>query len=215
MSNIRYSKKLSSTGNINYYKPPSKMTFKSSKQSFDDYGLNDNNHISGIQSGSQQNPDPRGNIPISNIRQPGSPIQLSNLGGNNPREIIKKGYCDNHSRTLKDLNNQLQLVQKINNVNAIEEINNQIINEKQEQEDCINHFSEDFNNLNGHVSRLPFSNIMPSNFPIKKSDIFPNSFSSCRNAGMTDPSKQHISDGYSSATKPIELEKSDTKPTDK
>jgi hypothetical protein len=216
MSNIRYTKKLSTpdTQIKNSYKSPSVITFKSNKQSFSDYGINNHSHFSGIHS--DQSPNPRGEIYINHSRQPGMPIQLSNLDEEHSRELVKNGYCYNHITNLNNLNTNLGNAYKLEDPilrdNLVNELNEKIEQEQYNQAECIDNFIDNFKNLNKHIDKLSFSNIMPSNIPAMKSDIFPSSFSSCRNSTMFNIDNQNLTDGYSSSTKPIELEPSDNKP---
>lgn len=203
MSNIRYSTKLSSPNTSISYKYPSTMHFKSNDQFSTQYGINNNSHVSSI--GNNQTPDVRGNIKINHYRQPGTSIQLNNLNSVSSNQFIKNGYCYNYTKEIEDINTIITNINRLSpsteNTNKINELNDTKNNLIHEQTECTNYFTQHFNDLNEHVSRIPYSNIIPSNIPPLEKDIFPLGFDSCRNKNS-----------FSSATRPTEIDRQDDKP---
>jgi hypothetical protein len=173
-----YSNKFNNDISVSSYKNKSPTNFQKSKQDFEKGGIIYNDYILGTKKIGTQNYRIRSNLELVNIKTPYTRLSSSNLSDEQIRENIKLSSCHNEKHNLLNLKSSYD-----NNPTDSSYIS-KIENSENDLNECIDIFMESYKYPDKNITRIPSSNILPNNFPVRDQEIFGSNLNSCKDSQM-------------------------------
>ena len=165
-----YSNKYNESIQYRTHKTKSDMNFKKANQNFQKGGIIYNDYIVGTKKIGTKNYGIRSNLQVHDDKTPSDKLSSSNLSEDSIRENVILSSCNKENRTLQNLRSNLSNTNndrvKINN--ATNDLNK-----------CIDIFVDAYKHPDKRIQKIPTSNILPHNYPVKDTEIFGPNLDSC------------------------------------
>ena len=173
-----YSNRYNDSIEFSSYKTKSKTNFQKSDQNFEKGGIIYNDYIPGIKKIGTSNYNIRSNFTLNNSKTPYTRLTASNLSDDNIKENIQLSSCNNER--LKVINIKSNLNTEPNNI----EFQNKLERANEDLNECVDIFMESYKHPDKNITKIPSSNILPNNYPVKDEEIFGPNLDSCVDSQM-------------------------------